>query len=804
LKTTTHKLMSKTSSSRFKTPAIALLCSLGSLMFVMQAQAQSMTWQYGYDTMGRPTTVVDPNGQASYTYYDSLGRPIQTQQPANTGSSSPTVTGFSYNAADGLTQVTDPRNLATTYSPNGLGDVTGQTSPDTGVSQYTYDALGNMLTKTDARGKLTQYTYDSLDRLKTISYATGTGTVFEYDGGATPTPAVIGELTKITDASGQVTYTYDSAGRKTGKTQTTGAKTFTVGYTWGDSGSALDKLTAITYPSGTRVNYSYNTYGEVSDITVNPPNANGVGTNTGFTLPLLSSITTNAESKLTGWTWASGKNQSISYDDNGQISAYNLGDSSTTGIRRTLTRDNAGRITGYTHVSNGTSVPSLDQGFGYDNLNRLTNATLGGAAIQYSYDATGNRTTKLVGATTYNNTVAPTSNRYTQIQDITGTATVTTDAAGNITSDGLNTYAYSDQGRLATITNAGGTVAYSYNALRLRVSKMGPMALVPTGATYYVYDEAGKLLGEYDATGAPLYETIYLGSPIGVVKQTGTAGAGNIAISLYNVSVDQLGAPRVITRQSDEMIVWRWDFSEAFGATAPDQNPNDLGVFVFNLRLPGQVLDPESGLFQNWNREYNPRIGRYMQFDPIGLRGGPNGYLYVGGNPLSFTDRMGLQQNNKAARPYEVIPLEGGGGGGGSVGGGTGVSNGMSKAIAVAAAAAATKAREIYGACLSAYDRTKARLMEWMRSEKADKPEDKAADKLPELDSTGKVHGPIPDYVPENIKPEKLEELKEDLDKSIDTRKDEQNRLGEDGPHRERIRQEERLRRQIEKILSGS
>jgi len=377
---------------KFKKPTMTVLCSLATLVFAMEASAQPMTWQYGYDAMGRPTTVLDPNGLASYTYYDSLGRLIQTQQPANTGSSSPTVTGFGYNAADGLTQVTDPRNLATTYSPNGLGDVTSQTSPDTGASQYTYDALGNTLTKTDARGKLTQYTYDSLNRLKTISYATGTGTTFEYDGGTTPIPGAIGELTKITDASGQVTYSYDSMGRRTGKTQTTGTRTFTVGYTWGDSGSALDKLTAITYPSGTRVNYSYNTYGEVSGITVNPPNANGVGTNTGSTLPLLSGITTNAESKFTGWTWASTKAQAISYDANGQISAYNLGDPTTTGVRRTIVRDSAGRITGYTHVSNGIAVPALDQSFGYDNLNRLTSATLGGTAIQYSYDATGNRT----------------------------------------------------------------------------------------------------------------------------------------------------------------------------------------------------------------------------------------------------------------------------------------------------------------------------------------------------------------------------------------------------------------------------
>jgi YD repeat-containing protein len=40
-----------------------------------------MVWQYGYDAMGRPTTMLDPNGLASYTYYDSLGRPIQTRPP---------------------------------------------------------------------------------------------------------------------------------------------------------------------------------------------------------------------------------------------------------------------------------------------------------------------------------------------------------------------------------------------------------------------------------------------------------------------------------------------------------------------------------------------------------------------------------------------------------------------------------------------------------------------------------------------------------------------------------------------------
>ncbi|MGH6638684.1 MAG: Ig-like domain repeat protein [Polaromonas sp.] len=624
--------------------------------------AGTLTWQYGYDAMGRPTIVLDPNGLSTYTYYDSLGRPIQTQQPANTGSASPTITSFAYNAADSLTQVTDPRSLATTYTPNGLRQVTAQSSPDSGASQYSYDANGNLLTRADARGKLTQFTYDNLDRLTRVHYPTGADTVLEYDGGTTPTPAATGELTKITDASGQTSYTFDALGRKTSKTQTTNGKSFTVGYSWGDSGSALDKLSAITYPSGSRVNYSYDAQGAVSGITVNPVNANGAGTS-GTALPLLSGISLNAESNLTGWTWPSTKTQAISYDSVGQVSGYNLGDpngaGSSAGVRRTVLRDSAGRITGYSHANNAVAVPTLDQAFAYDNLNRLTNATIGATATQYSYDATGNRTAKVVSGTSYPNTIATTSNRLTQTQDVLGTATVQHDAAGNITGDGVNTYIYSDRGRMATAGNAGGTVTYSYNALEQRVNKTGPTALIPTGAAYYVYDEAGKLLGEYDANGVPIYETIYLGAnpstnlsaqPVGVLKQTGTAAGSTLAVSLYNVYADQLGAPRVITRQADEAIVWRWDTAESFGGTAPNQDPSGLGTFSYNQRLPGQVFDAETGLFQNWNREYNARIGRYVQSDPIGLAGGINTFAYVEGNPLSFTDPLGLMGNGANGR----------------------------------------------------------------------------------------------------------------------------------------------------------
>lgn len=58
--------------------------------------------------------------------------------------------------------------------------------------------------------------------------------------------------------------------------------------------------------------------------------------------------------------------------------------------------------------------------------------------------------------------------------------------------------------------------------------------------------------------------------------------------------------------------------------------------------MPGQYYDSESGLFYNWNRYYNPAIGRYISSDPIGIDGGLNTFLYVNASPTMYSDSEGL------------------------------------------------------------------------------------------------------------------------------------------------------------------
>jgi RHS repeat-associated protein len=79
--------------------------------------------------------------------------------------------------------------------------------------------------------------------------------------------------------------------------------------------------------------------------------------------------------------------------------------------------------------------------------------------------------------------------------------------------------------------------------------------------------------------------------------------------------------------------VWHARGGDPFGET--DDPP------PVRLRFAGHFFDEDTGLFYNRFRDYDPKLGRYLQPDPIGHRGGLNLFAYPR-NPLSHVDLRGL------------------------------------------------------------------------------------------------------------------------------------------------------------------
>jgi RHS repeat-associated protein len=95
------------------------------------------------------------------------------------------------------------------------------------------------------------------------------------------------------------------------------------------------------------------------------------------------------------------------------------------------------------------------------------------------------------------------------------------------------------------------------------------------------------------------------------------------------------------------------------------------------LRFPGQYFDAETDLFENWNRYYDPSVGRYLQpepllADPVGIKAhyeqgrGLQTYSYGASNPVFNRDENGqildqllcaylfYRENDRLSRKFNV------------------------------------------------------------------------------------------------------------------------------------------------------
>jgi len=538
---------------------------------------------YGYDTRGNKASVKDPNGNETTYFYDSLNRLSKTIQPGNI------VTGYSYDRRNNLLSVTDANGNPTTYEYDKQNRQTKTISPDTGTTVYAYDLNGNIKTKKDALEVTITYNYDAANRLVMIDFPTDTDTLYTYDACFNGK----GRLCTMTDASGITSYEYFLKGQVTKEMKVIDGVTYVTEYGYDKNGNTK----TMKYPSGRVITYQL--LGDKVQGVLN----NGIA--------IASNITYKPFGSMAGITYGNGLAGSISYDLQYRISGIKAN-----GIQDlSYGYDPSGNIVGITNNLD----PAYNKTYTYDSLSRLTGATGSWGTLSYTYDGVGNRQKETKNAVETNYTY--TANKLTGSSGEKAFA-FGYDNNGNTATGNARQYIYNQNQRLIKVTEGGSTKGeYSYNGNGQRVKKT-----TGAGGTVFHYDRQGKMMAETAPTGTPAAEYVFLNdNPLARIEGG----------SVYYYHNDHLGTPLKITDSSGS-VVWQGEFM-------PFGEPISVaGAIINNLRFPGQYNDVETGLNYNYFRDYNPLVGRYVEVDPIGLKGGINLYIYATNSPIIYKDVNGL------------------------------------------------------------------------------------------------------------------------------------------------------------------
>jgi len=170
----------------------------------------------------------------------------------------------------------------------------------------------------------------------------------------------------------------------------------------------------------------------------------------------------------------------------------------------------------------------------------------------------------------------------------------------------------------------GGTTTFKYDPWGRRVQKSGPSGLIN-----YLYEGDGdNVIEEVDNSGNILarytqgLETDELLSEL----RSGTA-------SYYEL--DALSSVTSLSTAAGALAN-TYTFDSFGNLTA------STGTVINPFQYTGRDKDSETGLYYYRARYFDPKVGRFMGEDPLGVRDHLNMYTYVGNSPINFDDPLGL------------------------------------------------------------------------------------------------------------------------------------------------------------------
>ena len=641
--------------------------------------------RYQYNDMGLVNGVTDPLARTWRYVWDNQGNLLASKNPLGQH------TRYTYGDTGELVKITWPDNQTTEYRYDKNGNCTAIKKPDGKVEQYAYTPLGLLSAHKDSGGRLTQYHYNGLSQVVKRTDPSGQSLQYHYDGER--------NLIGLTNEKGEhYQLKYDLNERliqevgfdgRIQKYQYNKAGHLTNSEDFSRDGSQLLN----------HISYQRDIEGRLIKQT---DELNGLLLNEFSYDPMGRLATAQNKSCVLKWKYdAVGRVVEDWQDDNLLKHQYDAGGQRKgtrlpNGIQVDYHYDQTGAFTEMAY--NGQTVTSIDR----DEMGRELKRSLSNKLeTEHRYDPQGRLVAQRTGKQDKDNNSTPVSQRHyhynefgqlSQIDDsIRGTKHYHYDALDRLTKvEGPNPESF--------VHDPAGNILASHDdkppATTPSKNQVQGNRLAFHGDTHYQYDELGNRIAQsrgknqsikihyrYNALNQLVdvkqknIHTQYQYDPLGRRIQKDSANsktkflwledvllseistkAGSDAKQektylfepgtfkplafvknneFYHYHLDHLGTPQEITNANGK-VVWAVSF-KAYGNLAVAHANEEEN----NLRFQGQYFDEESGLHYNRFRYYDPQSGRFVNQDPIGLKGGNNNYRYVP-NPLSWVDPFGL------------------------------------------------------------------------------------------------------------------------------------------------------------------
>lgn len=604
--------------------------------------SKPQTTSYIWDHNDRLVSETDAIGRVTTYSYETtrvLKGPSSITDPAGR------VTSFEYDVMGRLTKKTDPKGAETLFGYNLRGDLTSVTDALGNVTSYEYDGNGRKMAEirpsvqgTTAVQQRTEFTYDDLGQLlleekKSTSGGPSRFLAYEYD----PFGRLVRKTLKVgTTVEDDATYTYEDV-LDADLMKTANNNVANLNFT-----SELRPPFAMV-GFGMEAANGNNPLGLIEDqFTVGRDVTGEIASITGTNSGLIYTKAYDSAGRLVGVN-AGALKVALAYDGFGRKKAASFSD----GKQQKIAYDSLNRITGtkwkegyknsveeYLAYDLAGNIKSLGRenarySLAYDAADQLVESkhvAIQGIPTynrQFGYDLVGNRISDSVnGPGTFEANFLKSNNGSSFDADPDGLGEVVKEVSGQQ----VKNYTYRADEKIASYSDGSTQASYFYDGLDRIVAKaISKDGTQFTNSFVNLGQENRVLLGKAgDGSITTYIDGKGAAEHLGEVK--GGVGKGYITDHLGSV----LNSP--LTGFGRNYGLFGESISKV--SVSPASGPATYG-------FTGHMVDLESGLNRTEFRQYDPKIGRWLTQEPVGLDG-PHLYHYAHSNPQRFVDSNGL------------------------------------------------------------------------------------------------------------------------------------------------------------------